>query len=290
VELRILSALAVVFAAAGMVIAVAGLSGRDRKLVTELWQLYRTEFAVVALVLVPVVVGGFLLYAALLVFAWRAAFEVARLLALPLKGALALTAILGATATIIAAPAFGLAGVWMAALATACAVAVLAIGDGSMRNRLATGAAIALPGLFVAHVALAWIGAGLGWIVVIYATTEINDAFALLTGKLIGRHPFGRLSPHKTWEGLGCGFICGGIAGIALARGLVQASLTDAVPAIALILAAGILGDLAASAAKRWKGVKDFVPVHPALGGVLDIYDSFLAAVPVFYYVYAWNL
>jgi phosphatidate cytidylyltransferase len=48
-----------------------------------------------------------------------------------------------------------------------------------------------------------------------------------------------------------------------------------------LVLGAGLAGDLGTSALKRARGVKDFPPVLKRHGGVLDIYDAFLAAMPI---------
>lgn len=122
---------------------------------------------------------------------------------------------------------------------------------------------------------------GFLWIFVVFATVEIGDAFALLTGKLIGRRRiFPKLSPRKTAEGLIGGLVLGGAAGCLLALTLLGLPLPAAIPLAVLVLAAGLAGDLAVSALKRAHDVKDLSPVLARHGGILDIYDSFLFAAP----------
>ena len=49
----------------------------------------------------------------------------------------------------------------------------------------------------------------------------------------------------------------------------------------AVMAAAGLVGDLAASWVKRRAGIKDYAAILPGHGGVLDRFDSFLAACAV---------
>jgi phosphatidate cytidylyltransferase len=289
-ELRILAAAAIIFAVAAAVIALAGRVNKDRPLIAELWLLYRTEIVVVALVLIPVVLGGVVFYGALLLLVARGGFEIAHLARIPYRRSLTIPISLGAAATVLAAPLWGFGAVWAVAGATA-AVGLLLAGwsaDGNRKLRMLAALSIVLLGLILAHIALARAFLGAGWLVLIYGTVEVNDAFALLGGKLFGRHPvFPRLSPRKTWEGLIAGILCGGLAGMLIAWGLLALPPAGSATAVAIILAGGLLGDVLGSAAKRSAGQKDFAPLHPALGGVLDIYDSFLVAVPLVYYFFA---
>jgi phosphatidate cytidylyltransferase len=289
-ELRILAAAAIVFAVGAAVIALAGRVNKDRRLIAELWLLYWTETVVVALVLLPVVLGGAVFYGALLLLVARGGFEIAHLARIPYRRSFAIPLSLGAAATVFAAPLGGIGAVWAIAAATA-AVGLLLGGwsaDGHRKRRILAALSIALLGLVLAHFVLARAFLGAEWLVLIYGTVEVNDAFALLGGKLFGSHAvFPRLSPRKTWEGLIAGLVCGGLAGMLIAWGLLALPPTRSVAAIAIILGAGLLGDLLVSAAKRGAGQKDFAPLHPALGGVLDIYDSFLVAVPLVYYCFA---
>jgi phosphatidate cytidylyltransferase len=88
------------------------------------------------------------------------------------------------------------------------------------------------------------------------------------------------VSPGKTWAGLWGGLAaCVLLAvGIASWRGLPVLSL------LLVTLLAGVysvIGDLTESLAKRFAGVKDSGSLIPGHGGVLDRFDSLLAAAPV---------
>lgn len=111
------------------------------------------------------------------------------------------------------------------------------------------------------------------------------DTCAYCVGMLIGKHKMAPvLSPKKSIEGA-----VGGVAGAA-ALGAAYAALTHA-PAMeyAVICAVGALismvGDLAASAIKRNRGIKDYGKLIPGHGGILDRFDSVIFTAPVIYYM-----
>jgi phosphatidate cytidylyltransferase len=113
------------------------------------------------------------------------------------------------------------------------------------------------------------------WVAVIVAATDTGAYFA---GRLIGGPKlWPRVSPKKTWAGLG-----GGVA-LATLAGLVFSALTTGtlveqvapISALAAIVAQG--GDLAESALKRRFDVKDSSGLLPGHGGVLDRLDGFCA-------------
>src|SRR6185369_16531567 len=88
----------------------------------------------------------------------------------------------------------------------------------------------------------------------------INDTMAYIVGSLIGKTPFSKISPKKTWEGtIGGALLC--IVVIALLGYLIPAAKVIAVKhwiVIAAICAVfGTMGDLLESKIKRIAGVKD---------------------------------
>lgn len=109
---------------------------------------------------------------------------------------------------------------------------------------------------------------------------EIFDSFSLLGGRLIGRRLMApKLSPRKTWEGLGIGLAAAFLVSAGLSLVLDMDRFSVAVLAAAAT-AGALVGDLAASAAKRRAGVKDYPAVITIQGGLLDIYDAWMVAAP----------
>lgn len=126
-------------------------------------------------------------------------------------------------------------------------------------------------------------GFGIEIPIIIILSIWINDTMAYIVGSLIGRTPFSKISPKKTWEGTIGGFIlC--VAAIFFIGFLVYGSINDRVinyAVIALIASiAGTFGDLLESKLKRAAGVKDSGQLMPGHGGFLDRFDSLLLAIP----------
>lgn len=118
----------------------------------------------------------------------------------------------------------------------------------------------------------------------------INDTMAYLVGSFIGKTPFSKISPKKTWEGTAGGVIlC--IATIALLGYYIPVAKVLEVHHWAIIAGLcaifGTIGDLFESKLKRMAGVKDSGSFMPGHGGFLDRFDSLLFAVPaVWIYVH----
>jgi phosphatidate cytidylyltransferase len=111
----------------------------------------------------------------------------------------------------------------------------------------------------------------------------INDTMQYIVGSLIGKTPFSKISPKKTWEGtIGGAVLC--VVVIGLLGYFLPVAQTLAVKhwvAIAAICAVfGTLGDLLESKIKRLAGVKDSGSFMPGHGGFLDRFDSLLVAAP----------
>lgn len=124
------------------------------------------------------------------------------------------------------------------------------------------------------------------WLVFIGAWA--TDTFAYFTGVLFGRTKLlPAISPKKTLEGsiggiLGCmlisliygWYIISKINGLALYHFAIIGFLCGIISQI---------GDWAASAIKRYAGIKDYGKLMPGHGGVLDRFDSILFVAPVIY-------
>ena len=107
----------------------------------------------------------------------------------------------------------------------------------------------------------------------------INDTMAYIVGSLIGKTPFSKISPKKTWEGTGGGAIlC--VVVISLVAYWLGLSRADAAAIAGIVAVFGTTGDLLESKLKRLANVKDSGSIMPGHGGFLDRFDSLLLATP----------
>jgi phosphatidate cytidylyltransferase len=125
------------------------------------------------------------------------------------------------------------------------------------------------------------------WALLLFAcAVKFSDVGAYTFGRLYGKHKFApRLSPGKTWEGLGGAAATATVVALVFAWAGGPGIMTWPMallfgPVMAVV---GQLGDLAESMLKRDAATKDSSSLIPGFGGVLDILDSPLAAAPVAY-------
>lgn len=124
----------------------------------------------------------------------------------------------------------------------------------------------------------------------LFATSWGSDGLAYIVGTKIGKHKLTPISPKKTVEGAVAGII-GSIfcldvfaIGMNLAFGL-KIGIWQ-ITLISIILGIiGQIGDISASAIKRYCGIKDFSEVLPGHGGFLDRLDSLLFIAPFAYFL-----
>jgi phosphatidate cytidylyltransferase len=122
-----------------------------------------------------------------------------------------------------------------------------------------------------------------GELAVLYALliVWVADSGAYFAGRRWGTAKLApAVSPGKTWAGLWGGLLaCAVLAlGVGYWRGLPLLALL-AVTLVAAVFS--VFGDLVESLAKRHAGVKDSGHLIPGHGGVLDRFDSLLAAAPI---------
>lgn len=161
--------------------------------------------------------------------------------------------------------------------------------------------------------ALAWLAMvqararGVNFLLSVLVLVWAADVFAYFTGRALGGRwfPFKlapTISPGKSWEG-----VLGGMAGVLLVAWLW--SLADrywdltapslysllfirgwvvGVPALLLMSAMSVVGDLVESLVKRSAGFKDSSGLLPGHGGVLDRVDALLPTLPLAMMLVSW--
>lgn len=125
---------------------------------------------------------------------------------------------------------------------------------------------------------------GPSWVFYVILMIKTGDAAAYFIGKRFGTHKYlVHISPNKSVEGAVAGFVT------TVAVSLLSRMYLPGTPFLHLLVLGivlgivGQLGDLAESLLKRDAGIKDSGAV-PGLGGILDVLDSLLPAIPIVYY------
>ncbi len=114
------------------------------------------------------------------------------------------------------------------------------------------------------------------------------DVGAYFAGRAFGKAKLApRVSPGKSWAGFYGGLITGLVIAAVMALVYGWPALMSPRGGLLLIACAtvvmiSVLGDLAVSMFKRYRGVKDSSGLLPGHGGFLDRIDSLLAAGPAF--------
>ena len=122
-------------------------------------------------------------------------------------------------------------------------------------------------------------------LLLLFILVWVNDTFAYLTGRFLGRHKlWERISPKKTWEGFWGGMVMtmvvAALCAIFFGRWFGGLGVLTVTVLGAVVSGAGTLGDLVESLLKRTVGVKDSGHLIPGHGGILDRIDSILLVIP----------
>jgi phosphatidate cytidylyltransferase len=150
-----------------------------------------------------------------------------------------------------------------------------------------TRAAVFLAGVIA--IAIAWVclarisldvPRGHLWVLYSLLIVWVADSGAYFVGRSWGVSRLApRISPGKTWAGL-----WGGLLASALLAGVVALALrlpiVGMVTLTVVVAGYSVIGDLTESLCKRFAGMKDSGTLIPGHGGVLDRFDSLLAAAP----------
>ncbi len=153
---------------------------------------------------------------------------------------------------------------------------------------------IILPFIFIIKISDGTNGYNSKIIIGLFILIWINDTFAYIVGKSVGKHKlFERISPKKTIEGFLGGLFFAIFAGYLISKFYINASPEFSQKSIfiwsiiaLLVGIIGTIGDLIESKFKRIAGVKDSGTIMPGHGGILDRLDSIIFVAPFVFLFY----
>jgi phosphatidate cytidylyltransferase len=128
-------------------------------------------------------------------------------------------------------------------------------------------------------------------LILIFLTVELNDVFAFMVGKTLGKRKLApNTSPKKTVAGAAGALVLTTLlmmgVGSFVFEGTNLASPLHLVILGVLVSVLGQFGDLMLSSIKRDLGIKDMGATIPGHGGLLDRFDSVILVAPaVFHYI-----
>ena len=139
------------------------------------------------------------------------------------------------------------------------------------------------------------IGAYMVWLIII--STWGCDTCAYCIGMLFGKHKMSPvLSPKKSIEGAFGGVIGSGLIALVyclIFRNKMSINNTGVLIIVVIVMIAALIsmiGDLSASAIKRFYDIKDYGRLIPGHGGVLDRFDSVIICAPIIYYLVYYTI
>ncbi len=149
---------------------------------------------------------------------------------------------------------------------------------------------VLLPVFACCMMALYLMPQGKALIVYVLVLVWSTDIGAYLAGKMYGQHKLMvQVSPGKTIEGSLGGIVLAMIAACLGAVYLAPDNIFQWLLVSFVTVLMAMLGDLSISMLKRRCQLKDTGAIFPGHGGALDRLDSLIAALPVFFVLYAMH-
>jgi phosphatidate cytidylyltransferase len=297
VTVGIVLGLAGVLVVAPLVIAVLGRSGRiSTELRSELWQRYCSWLILIPCIGLPVLLGAAWTIAATCLLSLLCYQEYARATGLFREKRMSLVVVVG-----ILAVFFAVLDHWygfFVALGplTVCLIAAVAILQDQPKGYIQR-VGLATIGFMLFGVGLSHLGYMANddnyrpIVLMLLLTVELNDVFAFVVGKTLGRRKLvPNTSPNKTLGGAAGALVLTTLLVAVLAHYIFTETPLDNVGWLlllgVLVSVAGQLGDLMLSSIKRDLGIKDMGATIPGHGGLLDRFNSLLLVAPTtFHYV-----
>ncbi|MFC1857258.1 phosphatidate cytidylyltransferase [Thermodesulfobacteriota bacterium] len=282
--------IALFFLIGAIFILLGGIFVKNRETIRGIWLLFFIETLIVGFVVVPAYFGNLPFLLAVALIGTKSQHEILQQV-LP-DCPICFKRVACAVCPLVCAAALFINEMFMYRVQLAVVVMLLLmdIGTKARPGRIAELAKIAFisvyPCVFIAYLLLLRkLNNGFILIVFLYGVSEINDAFALVSGKLFGRKKmFPRLSPGKTYAGMSGGIAAACLFGLLFHRFVGAFSFTFIVSGTCFVILTTVLGDLVTSKIKRNLNIKDFGVFLPKHGGVLDTYDSLIFSAPLFYW------
>ncbi len=198
-------------------------------------------------------------------------------------------------AGLVAAAGFGGERQVLLAAAAVLPLLFVMVAAGPARERVTVGAAATVLGVYwiglaIAHaVLLRGLDHGGALVFLVLLGTFLGDTGAYVGGRLLGTHRLApRISPNKTWEGLGIGLLTA-VLSVWYASRTYDGHWISGLDGLLLGLAVGLaapLGDLFESMVKRDVGTKDTGNLFGVHGGALDRLDAALFSLIAGYHLW----
>lgn len=238
-------------------------------------QRFLTALLIIAVVLPPLILGGWLIQLLILFCLITSAYEITHCLKCNNKTPLMLAMIAAMLILAWVGETFLAAGLALA-LVVLFTLAIFSedyqLSDMTLVFAMMTVFVMAVRSILTIYDTNSWM------MMFVILATYLTDTGAYFSGYFFGRHKLNeRISPKKTVEGAIGGWLAGTLGSFLFALWLVpEMPAAVALFAAATLSIVGQIGDLAFSLIKRHYAIKDYGSFLPGHGGILDRIDSLL--------------